>query len=123
MKNPKSKKPTKQRNWLTKAPLHKKQKMLASTLSKELRKKYGRRALPIHKGDSVSVMRGDFRGISGEVTNVNLKSQKIYVEGITIKKADGTEVEKAIDCSNVMITNLFIEDKERRNILERKIKE
>jgi len=104
------------------APLHRRQKMIGSTLSRELRKKYNRRSLPVRKGDTVKIMRGEFKGVSGEVTRVSLKSYKIYVDGVTIKKADGTDVEKALDPSNVMITDLFMEDKERREVLERKIK-
>jgi len=122
MKQPKSKKPRKQRKWLVEAPLHRRQKMIGSTLSRELRKKYNRRSLPVRKGDTVKIMRGEFKGVSGEVTRVSLKSYKIYVDGVTIKKADGTDVEKALDPSNVMITDLFMEDKERREVLERKIK-
>jgi len=122
MERPKSKKPRKQRKWRFKAPLHIRQKMVCSPLSKELRKKYNRRNLPVRKGDTVKVITGEFKGISGKVTEVNLKTYKIYVDGINIKKADGTEVHRAIDPSNVMITDLFIEDEERRSVLERKLK-
>ena len=95
--------------------------MVAAHLSKDLKEKYNRRSLSIRKGDRVTVMRGAFIGIAGEVLNVNRENYKIYVEGITQKKADGTDVPRFIDPSNVLITELFIEDKERRNILERKI--
>ena len=123
MKQPKSKKPGKQRKWLIKAPLHSRQKAMGSTLSKELREKYHRRSLPVRKGDNVQIMRGGLKGTSGEVMRVNLKNYKIYVDGVTLKKADGTDVERALDPSNVMITDLYMEDKERREMLERKIKD
>lgn len=122
MKQPSSKKPGKQRKWLAEAPLHRRQKMMGSTLSRELREKYSRRSLPVRKGDTVKIMKGEFKGTSGEVMNVSLKNYRIYVDGVTIKKADGTDVERALHPSNVVITDLFMEDKERRNILERKIK-
>jgi len=118
---PSSKKPGKQRKWKAVAPLHRRQKMLSSPLSKELGQKYKRRTLNVRKGDKVRVMRGDFKGNVGEITRVSLKDYKIYVDGITIKKADGTDVEKSIDPSNVMITDLFIDDKERMDLLERNI--
>ncbi len=95
--------------------------MLAAHLSKDLKEKYNRRSISIRKGDQVKVMRGAFVGIGGEVLKVNLEKYKIYVDGITQKKADGTDVSRPIDPSNVLITELFIEDKERRNMLERKI--
>lgn len=96
---------------------------MGSTLSKELREKYHRRSLPVRKGDNVQIMRGGLKGTSGEVMRVNLKNYKIYVDGVTLKKADGTDVERALDPSNVMITDLYMEDKERREMLERKIKD
>ncbi len=95
--------------------------MMGSTLSKELREKYNRRNLSVRKGDKIKIMRSKFKGDIGEVTRVDLKSYKIYIEGITIKKSDGTDVERAIDPSNVMITDLYMEDKKRRGVLERKI--
>jgi len=119
--HPTSKKPGKQRKWRFNAPLHRRRKMVTSPLSKELRQKYKRRTLPVRKGDKVRLMRGDFKGNTGEVTRVSLKAYKIYMDGITIKKADGTDVERAIDPSNVMITDLFMDDKERRDVLERNI--
>jgi len=120
---PTSKKPGKQRKWRYNAPLHRRQKMVASPLSRELREKYKRRTLSPRKGDKVRVMRGDFKGNTGEVTRVSLKTYKIYIDGITIKKADGTDVERAMDPSNVMITDLFMDDKERRDVLERNLVE
>jgi len=119
---PKSKKPRKQRKYLAEAPLGKRQKMVASTLSEELRAKYGRRSLSVRKGDKVKIMRGDFKGASGEVTKVTLRSYKINVDGVNVKKADGTDVPKPLHPSNVMITGLYLEDKERRDLLDRKAK-
>ena len=121
MKQPKSSKPRKQRKWLFKAPLGSRQKMVASTLSQELRTKYKKRSVQVRKGDKVKIMRGDFKGTAGEVTKVALKDMVITIQGINLKKADGTEVPRPIAPSNVMITELFTEDAERRNALERKL--
>lgn len=114
-----SKKPGKQRKWRANAPLHRKRKMVSALLSKELREKYGRRSLPVRKGDKVKIMRGDSKAASGEVTRVDLKFCRIYVEGVTVKKADGTAVERALDSSNVQLVDLSLEDKKRRGVLER----
>lgn len=116
---PSSRNPGKQRKWKAIAPLHRRQKMLSSPLSKELRQKYKRRRLNVRKGDKVRVMVGDFKGNVGEIIRVNLKNYKLYIDGITIKKADGTDVERAMDPSNVMIIDLFMDDKERTDVLER----
>ncbi|MEK6835464.1 MAG: 50S ribosomal protein L24, partial [Nanoarchaeota archaeon] len=53
-----SKQPRKQRKYLYNAPLHLKRKMLSCLLSKELRKKLGKRNLPERKDDVILIMRG-----------------------------------------------------------------
>lgn len=120
---PKSKQPRKQRKYRYDAPLHRRHKMVAGHLSKELKGKYNRRSLPIRKGDRVKVVRGQYEGIEGEVLRVDLRKYRIYMEGVSVKKTDGTDVERPIDPSNVMITDLFLEDKERREVLEKKLEE
>ena len=122
MKRSKSKKPRKQRKFLYKAPLHMRRKMMAAHLSKELREKYKTRSLPVRKGDEVEIMRGEFKKKRGKVTKVDLKKYKVYVEGITRKRTDGTERLVPIHPSNLKIINLNLEDKRRVKILERKIK-
>lgn len=123
MKKPTSTQPRKQRKWLANAPIHKRRKMLGARLSNDLQEKYKRRSMPVRRGDTVKIVRGEFKGSIGEVTRVNPKSYRIYISGVTIKKANGRDVERAITPSNVLITELFMEDKERREMLERNIKE
>ncbi len=120
MKRPKSKKPRKQRKFLYQAPLHLRRKMLAAHLSKELREKYKTRSLPVRKGDEVEVMRGEYKGSKGKIIRVDTKKYKVYVEGITRKRTDGTERLVPIHPSNLKIINLNLEDKRRVKILERR---
>ena len=96
---------------------------MSSPFSKELKEKYDRNSLPVRKGDYVLVMRGSFKGVKGHITKVDLTEYKVYVEGVTVKKADGTDVERPLRASNLMITELDLEDKKRREILGRKVKE
>ncbi len=110
----------KQRKAYFNAPLHARQKMVSATLSPELREKYGVRSLPVRKGDKVRVMRGDFRGHEGKVVKVDLRKYRIFIDGVTIKKADGTPVFRPIHPSNVMIVELDLSDKHRKKIIERK---
>ena len=113
--------PRKQRKFRRNAPLHKKQKMLAAPLSKELREKYKRRSMPVRKKDIVQVVRGEYKIVKGEVLRVNSDKYKIYVDGVKEVKADATNVEGAVDPSNVIITDLYLDDKKRRKIIERKL--
>ena len=116
-----SRKPRKQRKFLYNAPLHIRRKMFSAHLSKELREKYGRRSFPVRKGDIVEIMRGKFRGKQGKIVRVDYKKYRIYIEGITIKKADGTEKLFPIHPSKVTIMKLDLSDKKRVEALERKI--
>jgi len=116
------KKPTKQRKMLFQAPDHIRHKHFAAPLSPELRASRGVRAIPVRSGDAVRIMRGDHKGFEGKVTRIDRKKYRIYVEGLTREKVDGTTILVPIHPSNVMITNLNLEDKWRKQVLERKRK-
>jgi large subunit ribosomal protein L24 len=116
----KSSQPRKQRKFLYTAPLHVRQKMVSALLSKELREKFKKRSVPIHKNDKVKILRGDHKGKLGKVERVNLKKFKVYIEGIRVKKTDGSERPIPIHPSNMMITDLNLEDKRRVEILKRR---
>jgi len=50
------------------APSHIKYRLMSAHLSKDLRKKYSVRALPVRKDDEVTVVRGPHKGSKGKVT-------------------------------------------------------
>lgn len=108
-----SKQPRKQRKYLANAPLHIKKKFVSMNLSKELRKKYGKRNVPARKGDTVKIFRGKFKGKQGKITEIKLKSGKIIVENIQTKKQDGSKANVAMKPSKLQITELNTEDKKR----------
>lgn len=116
---PKSKKPRKQRKRFYQAPLHQKHKFLSAHLSPSLRKKFNRRSLPVRKGDTVKVMRGDFKGLKGKVREVDTKKLKVFVKNITRRKVDGSETPVPFKPSNLMIVEPVMEDPKRRRIVER----
>ncbi len=115
-----SKQPRKQRKYRYNAPEHIKKKFVSANLSKELREKHGKRNFPLVKGDKVKVTRGQFKGKEGEVEKVDMKNVKIIVQGIENIKKDGTKVNYPIDPSNLMITDLKLDDKKRKASLDRK---
>ncbi len=112
-----SSQPRKQRKALYDAPLHIRRKQIASHLSEELLLKYNVRSIPVVTGDEVKVMRGGHRGHSGKVVEIRTKDRKVIVEGVTHKKADGTDVALPVNASNLLITRLNLEDKRRRTKL------
>jgi len=83
-------------------------------LSPELRKTYGKRSFRIIKGDTVKVLRGDFAGESGIIDDVNVNRCAVFIHGVSVTKADGTEVPRPINPSNVQITKLNLKDNYRR---------
>ena len=113
-----SKKPRKQRYMLHNAPLHKKRKWISSHLAENLLLKYDRRSLPVVKGDTVKVMRGNYRGHEDKISKVNVRDQTVEIEGVTITTAKGTKIAKPIHASTLLITKLNITDKWRRQKLE-----
>jgi len=108
-----SKQPRKQRKYRANAPIHTRHKMISANLSKELRKKYGKRNMPLRKGDEVKILRGEFKGKSGNIDAVSLKKLKVMVEGIFRTKKDGTKVSVYLDPSNLQIRELNLDDKKR----------
>ncbi|MDD5317478.1 MAG: 50S ribosomal protein L24 [Candidatus ainarchaeum sp.] len=114
--------PRKQRRARREAPLHARQKLVHAHVSKDARERnrIERRSAAVREGDKVRIMRGKFRGHTGKVTEVDLKSLKVYVEGAVARKAKGQEVPAAIEPSNLCITEFDFSDKRRKAILERK---
>ena len=109
--------PRKQRNIRIDAPLHVRQKYLHARLERKLADRYKLRSVQLRKGDTIKVLRGDFRGREGKVAKVNLKNESIEVDGVTLHKADGSEVARPIHPSNVMVTKLDLKDKLRTSKL------
>jgi large subunit ribosomal protein L24 len=116
-----SKLPRKQRKYRANAPIHTRRKMMSVHLSESLRKKYGKRNFPIHKDDNVKIMKGEFKGKTGKVEDVNLKKLRVMVGGIFRTKKDGTKVGVYFDPSNLLIKDLNLDDKKRKTALERKV--
>lgn len=115
-----SKQPRKQRKFLHNAPLHIRHKLMSVTLSKELREQYGKRSIPVRKGDTVQVMRGDFKDHEGKVEKVDIKNYRVLVEGVSIQKPDGNQIYHSLHPSNLVIVELDLDDDERNKIIERK---
>jgi large subunit ribosomal protein L24 len=116
----KTKDPGKQRKMLFNAPQHLRGKIMAAHLSEDLRETYGIRSLPIRSGDTVRILRGDYKDYEGRVIRVDRKKYRIHVEGVAREKADGTTVPVPIHHSKVEIVRLSLEDEWRKRILERK---
>ncbi len=120
-----SKQPRKQRKGRHTAKPHNRRKLISSHLcgdsGNDLIKQYNCRSLPVIKGDVVRIVRGDEEILGKEalVTDVYARNLTIGLEGINIKKADGTEISRKISPSNVVITKLNLSDPRRKEKLDR----
>ena len=93
---------------------------LSCLLSKNLRKKYGKRTIRVLEGDSVKVIRGEFTGVDGKVTKVSSADGGLSIEGVKKEKLKGEKYDVYIHTSNIEVTALNTDDKWRINKLEGK---
>jgi len=114
-------KPTKMRNKLIyRATFHTRSKQLGSQLSEDLRKKYGKKSVRVIEGDSIKIVRGEFKGVDGKISKVSTKKSSVAVEGVKKEKTKGDKFDVYIHTSNLLVTGLNTEDKWRIAKLEEK---
>ena len=109
--------PRKERKALHNLPAHKNRAQIASHLDEPLLLKYNTRTAAVRKGDTVRVLRGEYAGITGKVLEVNTRTRKVTVDGVTVTKAKATQVARPLDPSNLVITRLDLTDPRRREKL------
>jgi len=97
-------------------------RQICATLSKDLRKKYPRRSARIMIDDTVKVMRGEYKGLTGKVAKISTESNSIAIEGNKKEKLKGEKIDVYIHSTNMVITSLNTDDKWRLKILEKKLK-
>lgn len=114
-----SKQPRKQHKALGNAPWHARRKLLTAPLSKDLQRQLGIKRLPIRVGDTVLVMRGDFKGTRGKVTRVDYGRIRIFIDSVSTKKPNGETVYYPIHPSKVVIVEIDQSDKARMAAIER----
>ena len=121
-----SKQPRKQRLARYTAPYHRRHREMSSPIDKGLRERQLSRgfmyprSMPVKKGDRVMIVRGEGKSKSATaISLVDRKARKVYVEGFTYFKSDGTELQRPIDASNLVIINPDWSDIRRRKVLNR----
>ena len=120
-KKNKTKSKRKQRQRLYNLPTHKQNRLFNAKLHDDLRAEYGIKRMTIRNGDSVLVVRGEFRDMEGKVSKVDHQKAQLFIEGASIEKSSGTTFDIPIHPSNVILTKIEVKkDKWRKKILERK---
>ena len=95
-------------------------KQLSCSLSKELRKKYGKRSARIVEGDTANIVRGEFAGVDGKVTKISIPDRGVNIEGVKKEKLKGDKFDVYVHTTNIILTALSTSDKWRINKLEGK---
>ncbi|MDP8889230.1 MAG: 50S ribosomal protein L24 [Thermoproteota archaeon] len=99
-------------------PKHQRDRMVGAVLEDSLRKQYGRKKIRVVKGDSVRVVRGEYKGVEGKVEKVNTEHATFHIEGIQREKIRGGQVKVPIHSSNVMVISLNLDDDYRSSKLQ-----
>ena len=89
-----------------------------SRLSTELREGHGKKTVRPRVGDTVRIVRGEFKDIEGKITKVDTKIGVVNVEGVTREKQKGGTSPVPIRSSNVVLTSLLLVDQARKKKLE-----
>ena len=114
-------KPTKMRNrMLFQATLQTRSKQMGSALSKDLQKKYGKKSARVVEGDSVTILRGEFKGVDGKISKISTQKSSVAIDGVKKEKTKGDKFDVYIHTSNLVITSLNSNDKWRMAKLEGK---
>ena len=106
---------------LFQATLQTRSKQMGSALSKDLQKKYGKKSARIVEGDSIKIVRGEFKGVDGKVAKISTQKSSVAIDGVKKEKTKGDKFDVYIHTSNLVITSLNSDDKWRMAKLEGKV--
>ena len=104
----------------TKKDANKFSSLVCSNLSDNLKKQYNKKSTSVVKGDTVRIMRGEYKGVEGKVEKINTDKGKLSIEGVQREKIKGGQVKVLIHASNVKISSLNMDDNYRKNKFENK---
>ena len=102
------------------ATLQTRSKQMGSSLSKDLQKKYGKKSARVVEGDSITILRGEFKGVDGKVSKISTAKTSVAIEGVKKEKTKGDKFDVYIHTSNLVVTSLNSSDKWRIAKLEGK---
>jgi large subunit ribosomal protein L24 len=100
------------------ATISERRKRTSAPLSRELRGRYGRRSLPIRKGDTVRILHGSYVGREERVARVNRRDYTVTLDNVTMKTGDQKLKALAIRPSALVLTRLNLADPWRRRVLK-----
>jgi len=109
--------PRRQRRALYQANSSERRRRMTVPLSRELRRRFRRRSVPVRKGDTVRVLSGSFRGREERVARITRRDYSVTLDNVTLKTAEEKLKPLALRTSHLVITRLNLADPWRRRSL------
>ena len=113
-----SRQPRRQRKAMYTADTFERRRRMGVPLSRELRTRYGRRSLPVRKGDTVRILSGSYIGREERVAKIDRRGYSVTLDNVTGKTADQKLKPLPIRTSHLLLTRLNLSDPWRRRVLK-----
>ena len=110
--------PRRQRKALYSATTFERRRRMSVPLSRELRRRFHRRSVPIRKGDTVRVLAGSYVGREERVARVVRRDYAIVLDNVTLKTGEDKLKPLPIRPGHLVITRLNLSDAWRRRTLK-----
>ncbi|HEV2519586.1 MAG TPA: 50S ribosomal protein L24 [Thermoplasmata archaeon] len=113
-----SRQPRRQRLARFEADHFERRRRMAVPLSREMRRRYGRRSLPVRKGDTVRILSGSYKGREERVAKVSRRDYSVTLDNVTTKTGDQKLKPLPIQLTHLVLTRLNLSDAWRRRVLK-----
>jgi ribosomal protein uL24 len=109
--------PRRQRRALYTAPTSERRRRMTVPLSRELRRRFRRRNVPVRKGDTVRVLSGSYAGREERVAKISRRDYSVTLDNVTLKTAEEKLKPLGLRPGHLVITRLNLADPWRRRSL------
>jgi ribosomal protein uL24 len=110
--------PRRQRKALYTASTAERRRRMTVPLSRDLRRRFHARSLPVRKGDTVRVLSGSYVGREERVAKVDRRSYAVILDNVTAKSGEDKLKPLPIRTSHLVLTRLNLSDAWRRRTLK-----
>ncbi len=106
-----------QRRALYNAHTAKRRRLMSVPLSKDLRARFHRRALPLRKGDTVRILEGSYEGREERVAKVDRRALAVTLDNVTSKTGESKQTPLPVRTGSLVLVHLNLADPWRRRRL------
>ena len=110
--------PRRQRKALYTASSFQRRRRMTVPLSRDLRRRFHARSLPLRKGDTVRVLSGSFVGREERVAKVDRRAYSVILDNVTLKTGEEKLKPLPLRTNHLVITRLNLSDPWRRRGLK-----